>query len=51
MGLYQLGSQHETNSTLKFLKSEEGVPVVTQWLTNPTSNHEVEFDPWPCSVG
>ena len=29
-----------------------GVPVVAQWLTNPTKNHEVEgFDPWPCSAG
>ncbi len=23
------------------LKSEAGVPVVVQWLTNPTRNHEV----------
>ena len=25
-----------------------GDPVVAQWLTNPTRNHE---DPWPRSVG
>ena len=23
------------------LKSDQGVPVVAQWLTNPTRNHEV----------
>ena len=29
-----------------------GVPVVAQWLMNPTRNHEVAgLDPWPCSVG
>ena len=28
------------------------VPVVAQWLTNPTRNQEVAgFDPCPCSVG
>ena len=28
----------------KFLKRllPDGVPIVTQWLTNPTRNHEVE---------
>ena len=27
----------------KYFKiSQEGVPVVAQWLTNPTRNHEVE---------
>ena len=24
------------------LNAFQGVPVVAQWLTNPTSNHEVE---------
>ena len=29
----------------------EGVPVMAQWLTNPTSIHEGRrFNPWPCSV-
>ena len=29
-----------------------GVPVVAQWLTNPTGNPEVAgFDSWPFSVG
>ena len=23
------------------LKKESGVPIVSQWLTNPTGNHEV----------
>ena len=23
------------------LKQEDGVPIVAQWLTNPTRNHEV----------
>jgi len=23
-------------------ESREGVPIVAQWLTNPTRNHEVE---------
>ena len=33
-------------------KYQPGVPVVAQWLMNPTSNHEVAgSDPWPCSVG
>ena len=28
-----------------------GVPIVAQWLINPTSIHEDEgSDPWPCSV-
>ena len=30
------------------LKGNRGVPVVAQWLTNPTRNLEV---PCPCSVG
>ena len=30
---------------------KKGVPIVAQWLTNPAMNHEVRFDPWPCSVG
>ena len=28
-------------NTLKKKKTDEGVPVVAQWLTNPTRNHEV----------
>ena len=28
-----------------------GVPVVAQWLMNPTRNHEVGGYPWPYSVG
>ena len=29
-----------------------GVPVLAQWLTNLTRNHELcGFDPWPYSVG
>ena len=32
--------------------TKKGIPVVAQWLMNPTRNHEVSgFDPWPCSVG
>ena len=27
---------------LKFRKRTRGVPVVAQWLMNPTRNHEVE---------
>ena len=31
---------------------KQGVPIVAQWLTNPTRNDEVaRFDPCPCSVG
>ena len=33
-------------------KEDQGVPIVAQWLTNPTRNHEVAgFGPCPCSVG
>ena len=32
-------SYHNLNNTLKKINS--GVPVVAQWLTNPTRNHEV----------
>ena len=33
-------------------KSRTGVPVVAQWLTNPTRNREVAGSiPCPCSVG
>ena len=31
----------EAFSTLTFKVIVEGVPVVAQWLTNPTRNHEV----------
>ena len=30
-----------SNSSLQLNLSETGVPVVAQWLTNPTRNHEV----------
>ena len=36
---------------LKFKIKPSGVPDVAQWLTNPTRNHELWFDPWPCSGG
>ena len=33
-------------------KLEMGVPVLAQWLTNPTRNHEAAGSvPAPCSVG
>ena len=34
-----------------FKKKKKGVPVVAQWLTNPTRNHEVSVNPWSHSVG
>ena len=34
---------HKYNRTLLSHKKDKiGVPVVAQWLTNPTRNHEVE---------
>ena len=32
----------------KIKKKKWGVPIVAQWLTNPTRNHEVgcRFNPW-----
>ena len=30
-----------TRKKLTFKKSRFGVPVVAQWLTNPTRNHEI----------
>ena len=37
---------------INFLKDENGVPVMAQWLKNLSRNHEVYgFDPWPCLVG
>ena len=34
------------------LKFVWGVPIMAQWLTNPTRNHEVAGSiPAPCSVG
>ena len=33
-------------------KESTGVPIVAQWLTNPTSYPRgLGFDPWPCLVG
>ena len=29
------------NTTSEYYKKEAGVPVVAQWLTKPTRNHEV----------
>ena len=37
---------------LHIKKIRNGVPVVAQWLTNPTSIHEdAGFNPWSRSVG
>ena len=33
------------------LKKKKGVPVVAQWLTNPTRDHEVAGSIPACSVG
>ena len=34
------------------IKKTDRVPIVAQWLTNPTRNHEVAGSvPAPCSVG
>ena len=35
----------ETESKHKRI-TDLGVPIVVQWLMNPTRNH----DPWPCST-
>ena len=32
---------HQRNQRGNFKNLETGVPVVAQWLTNPTGNHEV----------
>ena len=32
---------HIHNGIIAIKKNEIGVPVVAQWLTNPTRNHEV----------
>ena len=37
----------ESEKNVCKLKSNSGVPIMVQWLTNMTRNH----DPWPCSVG
>ena len=43
---------HLSFSPPPFFKVFTGVPVVAQWLTNPTRNHEVAGSvPAPCSVG
>ena len=34
-------AQHIQAQSLGFLKKFLGVPIVAQWLTNPTRNHEV----------
>ena len=47
----QLNSKKAKNPLEKWAKKWElGVPVVVQWLTNPTGNHEVAGS-IPCSVG
>ena len=36
----------------KNTRTKRGVPIVAQWLTNPTRNRlGCRFDPWSCSVG
>ena len=37
----QLEIQHLYTKIIFITKDKRGVPVVAQWLTNPTSNHEV----------
>ena len=32
---------NQTHSQPGFKKQDPGVPVLAQWLTNPTKNHEV----------
>ena len=32
---------HSIVNQLSFLKKRIGVPIVVQWLANPTRNHEV----------
>ena len=32
---------HERKASRNYLINVHGVPVVAQWLTNPTRNHEV----------
>ena len=32
---------HNYGKGLAYLKNRAGVPVLAQWLTNPTRNHEV----------
>ena len=45
-------SQAQEEGSKKLLKLGPGVPVLAQWLTNLTRNHEVfGFDPWHRSVG
>ena len=36
---------------LRFKFQPQGVPVMAQWLKNPTTNHGCGLDPWPPSVG
>ena len=41
------------NEGCQTTKGHLGVPLVAQWLTNPTRNLSggCGFDPWPCPVG
>ena len=42
LGRWKCGRRGLEDDDLNFLKlMVEGVPVVAQWLTNPTGNHEV----------
>ena len=40
----KISANHMTERTyyLEYLKNCQGVPIVEQWLTNPTRNQEVE---------
>ena len=44
---------HNKSVVLYSLKKKiYGVPLVAQWVKNPTNIHEdTGFDPWPLSVG
>jgi len=39
--LLRMRKEITTNFTFKKLQTLQGVPVVAQWLRNPTRNHEV----------
>ena len=47
-----LSERATTGGHLRTKSTDQGVPIVAQWLTNPTRNQcGCMFDPWPCSVG
>ena len=39
--LYHITYKLKIQQSSKYIKKETGVPVVAQWLTHPTRNHEV----------